>query len=46
MDGEGGTLHIMFLPNQINVEVLDYQMAEENAGEYEVSGFYEMTIRE
>ena len=31
-DGWGGmgTLHIMFLPNQINVDVLNYQMAEEN----------------
>jgi len=47
-DGWGGmgTLHIMFLPNQINVEVLNYQMAEENAIGYGVSGNYEMTIRE
>lgn len=47
-DGWGGrgTLHIVFLPNQINVEVLNYQMAEENATGYGVSGNYEMTIRE
>lgn len=47
-DGWGGTgtLHIMFLPNQINVEVLDHQMAEENAIGYGISGSYEMTIRE
>ena len=47
-DGWGGTgtLHIMFLPNQINVEVLDYQMAEENASGYGKKGSYEMTIRE
>lgn len=47
-DGWGGTgtLHIMFLPNQINVEVLDYQMAEENASGYGISGSYEMTVRE
>lgn len=47
-DGWGGTgtLHIMFLPNQINVEVLDYQMAEENVSGYGISGIYEMTIRE
>lgn len=47
-DGWGGTgtLHIMFLPNQINVDVLDYQMAEENAIGYGISGTYEMTIRE
>lgn len=46
-DGWGGTgtLHIMFLPNQINVEVLDYQMAEENVIGYGISGIYEMTIR-
>ena len=44
--GGAGTLHIMFLPNQINVEVLNYQMTEESAGEYGVSGVYEMTIRE
>lgn len=47
-DGWGGTgtLHIMFLPNQINVEVMDYQMAEENVSGYGISGIYEMTIRE
>ena len=47
-DGWGGTgtLHIMFLPNQINVEVLDYQIAEENASGYGIKGSYEMTIRE
>ena len=47
-DGWGGTgtLHIMFLPNQINVEVLDHQIAEENAIGYGISGSYEMTIRE
>lgn len=47
-DGWGGTgiLHITFLPNQINVDVLDYQMAEENAIGYGISGSYEMTIRE
>lgn len=47
-DGWGGTgtLHIMFLPNQINVEVLNYQLAEENAIGYGISGTYEMTIRE
>lgn len=47
-DGWGGTgtLHIMFLPNQINVEGLDYQMAEENAIGYGISGSYEMTVRE
>lgn len=47
-DGWGGTgtLHIMFLPNQINVEVLDHQIAEENVIGYGVSGTYEMTIRE
>ena len=44
--GGAGTLHIMFLPNQINVEVLDYQIAEENVIGYGVSGVYEMTIRE
>lgn len=46
-DGWGGTgtLHIMFLPNQINVDVLDYQMAEENVIGYGISGTYEMTIR-
>ena len=47
-DGWGGTgtLHITFLPNQINVDVLNYQMAEENAIGYGISGTYEMTIRE
>ena len=47
-DGWGGTgtLHIVFLPNQINVEVLDYQIAEENVTGYGISGVYEMTIRE
>lgn len=47
-DGWGGTgtLHIMFLSNQINVEVLDYRMAEENASGYGISGSYELTIRE
>lgn len=44
--GGAGTLHIMFLPNQINVEVLNHQIAEENAIGYGVSGIYEMTIRE
>lgn len=44
--GGAGTLHIMFLPNQINVEVLDHQIAEENAIGYGISGSYEMTIRE
>lgn len=44
--GGAGTLHIMFLPNQINVEVLNYQMAEENVIGYGISGIYEMTIRE
>lgn len=44
--GGAGTLHIMFLPNQINVEVLNYQMAEENVTGYGLSGIYEMTIRE
>lgn len=44
--GGSGTLHIMFLPNQINVEVLNYQMAEENVIGYGISGTYEMTIRE
>lgn len=44
--GGSGTLHIMFLPNQINVEVLNHQIAEENAIGYGVSGSYEMTIRE
>ncbi|MDE5931308.1 MAG: hypothetical protein K2H40_02335, partial [Lachnospiraceae bacterium] len=45
-DGWGGTgtLHITFLPNQINVEVLDYQMAEENVIGYGISGSYEMTV--
>ena len=47
-DGWGGTgtLHIMFLPNQINVDVLNYQMAEENVSGYGISGMYEMKIRE
>lgn len=47
-DGWGGTgtLHITFLPNQINVEVLNHQIAEENAIGYGVSGIYEMNIRE
>lgn len=44
--GGSGTLHIMFLPNQINVEVLNHQIAAENAIGYGVSGSYEMTIRE
>lgn len=44
--GGSGTLHIMFLPNQINVEVLNHQIAEENAIGYGISGSYEMTIRE
>lgn len=46
-DGWGGvgTLHIIFLPNQINVEVLNLQKAEENASGYGISGTYEMTIR-
>lgn len=43
-DGWGGTgtLHIVFLPNQITVEVLDYKMAKENASGYGISGSYEM----
>ena len=47
-DGSGcaGTLHITFLPNQINVEVLNHKIAEENVIGYGVSGNYEMTIRE
>ena len=47
-DGWGGTgtLHIMFLPNQINVDVLNHQMAEENVSGYGISGMYEMKIRE
>ncbi|MCM1047426.1 MAG: hypothetical protein NC433_03280 [Clostridiales bacterium] len=47
-DGWGGmgTLHIVFLPNQINVEVLNYQMAEENVIGYGISGNYEMSVRE
>ena len=47
-DGWGGTgtLHIIFLPNQINVEVLNHQIAEENAIGYGISGIYEMNIRE
>lgn len=47
-DGWGGTgtLHITFLPNQINVDVLNYQMAEENASGYGISGSYEMTVRQ
>lgn len=47
-DGWGGTgtLYITFLPNQINVEVLNYQLAEENVIGYGISGSYEMTIRE
>lgn len=44
--GSAGTLHIMFLPNQINVEILNLQNAEENASGYGISGTYEMTIRE
>ena len=44
--GGAGTLHIMFLPNQINVEVLNLQKAEENVSGYGISGNYEMTIRE
>ena len=44
--GGAGTLHIMFLPNQINVEVLNHKIAEENVIGYGVSGNYEMTIRE
>ena len=44
--GGAGTLHITFLPNQINVEVLNHQIAEENAIGYGVFGNYEMTIRE
>lgn len=44
--GSAGTLHIMFLPNQINVEVLNLQKAEENLSGYGISGTYEMTIRE
>lgn len=47
-DGWGGTgtLHITFLPNQINVDVLNYQMAEENVIGYGISGNYEMTVRQ
>ena len=47
-DGQGGagTLHITFLPNQINVEVLNFQNAEENVSGYGTSAIYEMTIRE
>ena len=43
-DGWGGTgtLHIVFLPNQITVEVLEYKMAEENVIGYGISGDYEM----
>ncbi len=44
--GGAGTLHITFLPNQINVEVLNHQISEENAIGYGLSGIYEMTIRE
>ncbi len=44
--GNAGTIHITFLPNQINVEVLNLQKAEENASGYGISGTYEMTIRE
>ena len=44
--GGAGTLHIMFLPNQINVEVLNHKIAEENVIGYGVSGNYEMTIRQ
>ena len=44
--GGAGTLHITFLPNQINVEVLNFQNAEENASGYGISGIYEMSIRE
>jgi hypothetical protein len=36
----------MFLPNQINVDVLNYQTVEENAIGYGVSGNYEITARE
>ena len=45
-DSWGGVIHITFLPNQINVEVLNIQASEENASGYGVSGNYEMTIRE
>ena len=41
-----GAIHITFLPNQINVEILNIQTSEENAIGYGVSGNYEMTIRE
>ena len=44
--GGAGTLHITFLPNQITVEVLNLQKAEENASGYGISRIYEMTIRE
>ena len=44
--GGAGMLHIMFLPNQINVEILNHQIAEESTIGYGVSGSYEMTIRE
>ena len=44
--GGAGTLHITFLPNQINVEVLNFQNAEENVSGYGTSAIYEMTIRE
>lgn len=40
--GGAGTLHIVFLPNQITVEVLDYKMAEENRIGYGITGTYEM----
>ena len=45
-DSWGGVIHITFLPNQINVEVLNIQASEENASGYGVLGNYEMTIRE
>ena len=44
--GGAGMLHITFLPNQINVEVLNLQKAEETASGYGISRIYEMTIRE
>lgn len=46
-DGWGGTgmLHITFLDDRISIEVLDYEMAEDNAIGYGISGVYEL-VRE
>lgn len=46
-DGWGGTgmLHIMFLDDGISIDVLDYEMAEDNATGYGISGYYEL-VRE